>query len=102
MIGTGVEDVAVVLRALYLMDPFVNFDRSVHHDGILWDWRLANPELELCCTETNSKLLSQARLVEHLLKGHRISPLRVGKGREAKKGRNSGVKEKYCKFIKSE
>uniref|UniRef100_A0A915MWZ6 F-box domain-containing protein n=1 Tax=Meloidogyne javanica TaxID=6303 RepID=A0A915MWZ6_MELJA len=41
---------AIVLRALYRMDPLVHFDCSVRHDGILWDWRLENPEMYLITT----------------------------------------------------
>uniref|UniRef100_A0A1I8B6J9 F-box domain-containing protein n=1 Tax=Meloidogyne hapla TaxID=6305 RepID=A0A1I8B6J9_MELHA len=36
---------AIVLCALYRMDPLIHFDCSVRHDGILWDWRLENSEI---------------------------------------------------------
>ncbi|CAK5020322.1 unnamed protein product [Meloidogyne enterolobii] len=53
---------AIVLRALYRMDPLVHFDCSVRHDGILWDWRLENPEV----TATQSTIIWPKRTIYKL------------------------------------
>uniref|UniRef100_A0A915MAC0 F-box domain-containing protein n=1 Tax=Meloidogyne javanica TaxID=6303 RepID=A0A915MAC0_MELJA len=53
---------AIVLRALYRMDPLVHFDCSVRHDGILWDWRLENPEV----TPTQSTIIWPKRAIYKL------------------------------------
>jgi hypothetical protein len=54
----------IVLRAIYRMDPLVHFDCSIRHDGILWDWRLENPDV----TTTQSTIFWPKKAIYKLKK----------------------------------
>jgi hypothetical protein len=108
--GSSAADEAVVLRALYLMDPRLHFDCSVRHDGILWDWRLENSSTEEQPIEfchfgrpnlKSPRHFSIGKIQMNPAPGARIAPMRPkrscwGSGRNgggilARKGHKSGV-----------